>query len=296
MPGPWPQFGYQDTAHRCTCGVEGGTRNAGKNRIVGGKNVPFGKYPWIASVTINNYRATGSCGATLIATRWALTAAHCVRDNRGNDKLVTSIILGQDVGFKRKEVKIVKIFVHPNYRKPRTLSNDIALFKLAEEVDLSVYTPACLPKSRKNYLGQIASVYGWGKMSKCYKWTPKRLKEAKVQIVSDATCKTAHGTYMTYDRKTRTCIKRRSNYATWISSDMLCVKPVSGSACSGDSGGPLTVKESGQHKLVGVVSWSAGCAVAERGTLYDVYAEVAQFREWIDYKIAMNGGATYCSK
>ena len=99
-------------------------------------------------------------------------------------------------------------------------------------------------------------------MSKCKKWTPKRMKEATVQIVSDATCRTAHGTHMNFDQDTQTCYKTTSNYTTWISRDMLCVKPISGSACSGDSGGPLTVKESGQHKLVGVVSWSAGCAEA----------------------------------
>ena len=100
-------------------------------------------------------------------------------------------------------------------------------------------------------------------MSKCKKWTPKRMKEAKVQIVSDATCRTAHGTHMNFDHDTQTCYyQATSNYATMISADMLCVKPISGSACSGDSGGPLTVKESGQHKLVGVVSWSAGCAEA----------------------------------
>ena len=29
--------------------------------------------------------------------------------------------------------------------------------------------------------------------------------------------------------------------------------------------------------------------------LYEVYAEVAQLRRWIDEKIAANGGATFCS-
>ena len=49
---------------------------------------------------MTNYdkRVTGVCGATLIASRWALTAAHCVR---GNKIHVTSIILGQDLGFNR---------------------------------------------------------------------------------------------------------------------------------------------------------------------------------------------------
>ena len=49
--------------------------------------------------------------------------------------------------------------VHPNY-DTSTTNNDIALLKLAEAVDLSIYTPACLPASSVDYVGQTAKVYG----------------------------------------------------------------------------------------------------------------------------------------
>ena len=49
--------------------------------------------------------------------------------------------------------------VHPNYDEATT-NNDIALLKLAESVDLSIYTPACLPASSADYVGQTAKVYG----------------------------------------------------------------------------------------------------------------------------------------
>ena len=49
--------------------------------------------------------------------------------------------------------------VHPNYN-PSTTNNDIALLKLSESVDLSIYTPACLPASSADYVGQSAKVYG----------------------------------------------------------------------------------------------------------------------------------------
>ena len=58
----------------------------------------------------------------------------------------------------RKEVSVSTI-VHPNY-DASTVNNDIALLKLAEAVDLSIYTPACLPASSANYVGQTAKVYG----------------------------------------------------------------------------------------------------------------------------------------
>ena len=39
-------------------------------------------------------------------------------------------------------------------------ANDLALLKLAEEVDLSVHTPACLPEPGRDFTGQIGSVSG----------------------------------------------------------------------------------------------------------------------------------------
>ena len=49
-----------------------------------------GKYPWIAPL-IHNYYQIGACAATLIASTWAVTAAHCAVLN-GN---ITSIVLGE---------------------------------------------------------------------------------------------------------------------------------------------------------------------------------------------------------
>ena len=39
-------------------------------------------------------------------------------------------------------------------------------------------------------------------------------------------------------------------------------------APQGDSGGPFTVEESGQHQLAGVVSWGFGCAAVSIAELY----------------------------
>ena len=40
------------------------------------------------------------------------------------------------------------------------LENDIAMLELAEEVDVSVYTPARLPKSGENFVGKTAMATG----------------------------------------------------------------------------------------------------------------------------------------
>ena len=63
--------------------------------------------------------------------------------------------------YLRKNVKLaLDPIVHENYKDPKADSNDIALLKLAEDVDLNTYTPACLPTSGADYTGQNGRVYG----------------------------------------------------------------------------------------------------------------------------------------
>ena len=61
----------------------------------------------------------------------------------------------------RKNVKLaLEPIVHESYTGNKEEGHDIALLKLAEAVDLKVYTPACLPKSDADYTGQKGQVYG----------------------------------------------------------------------------------------------------------------------------------------
>ena len=59
--------------------------------------------------------------------------------------------------------------VHEDYNSPKSTSNDIALLKLAEPVDLNIYTPACLAALDADYTGQNGRVYGNCNISSCFK-------------------------------------------------------------------------------------------------------------------------------
>merc|ERR1712025_1463089 len=79
-----------------------------------------------------------------------------------------------------------------------------------------------------------------------------------------------------------------ASYDGQIFDEMMCTMNEGRGECQGDSGGPLTVNENGKHILVGVVSWSDGCA---KDGLPGVKTSIPFFREWIEDTIEKNGGA-----
>ena len=79
--------------------------------------------------------------------------------------------------FLRKKVKVVEMFVHENYTAIGSKANDIALLVLGnkhcksitlttlmpppeERVDLSKFTPVCLPSGTISLTGNEGHIYG----------------------------------------------------------------------------------------------------------------------------------------
>ena len=79
-----------------------------------------------------------------------------------------------------------------------------------------------------------------------------------MKILSDFTCQQASGTYMKLENGV--CTSSDANMAGQISKDMVCAGGGDTDDCIGDGGAPLSVKQSGQHSLVGITSWGLGCA------------------------------------
>ena len=157
--------------------------------------------------------------------------------------------------------------VHEGYDGSLQYSHDIALLKLAEDVDLATYTPACLPPKDANYAGKTASVYGWGKtkdearpIDGCPKYNLSPvLKETTQTIITNNACKQSSGTILRCENGV-VIEYGPVSMNSLVLDDVVCgIKSGQGS-CYGDSGGPFTVEEDGQHTLVGVVNGALACA------------------------------------
>ena len=79
---------------------------------------------------IRFHNGWGACGASVIGSRWLLTAAHCVKDTKDSARVASSgaYINPANSSNPGRRIKFSKIYVHPKFSL-RTLKNDMALVK-----------------------------------------------------------------------------------------------------------------------------------------------------------------------
>jgi len=204
-----------------------------------------------------------SCGATLIAHNWVLTAAHCVDDDRvlfvevGDTTRASEDGAGDLFPVKRK-------ILHPEFDAD-TFENDVALLELqgsASGVSLIIISDLQNHTQVLEAEGISVLVAGWGRTEEGQ--GSEELREASIDIIEDNYC------------------ARSSVYGVLFHAEMMiCAGMSNGSkdSCTGDSGGPLFVANaSGIAEQVGIVSFGAGCA----SPVYPgVYTRLSFFSDWI---------------
>ncbi|KAL4657283.1 transmembrane protease serine 7 [Arapaima gigas] len=248
----------------CACGQPISAK--GQERVVGGASAGEGEWPWQVSL---HFAGHLYCGASVISSRWLLSAAHCFSKDRLSNPQQWVAYLGMLTQGSAKHVaEIQRIVVHEYYNR-HSFDYDIALLQLRRTWPASLAAhiqPICLPAASQALPdGLRCWVTGWGYRSEDDKVLPSVLQKAQVQIFSQRECKQTYGP---------------------MSPRMLCAGVASGEkdACWGDSGGPLSckVQDGGRWFLVGIVSWGAGCG---RPSLPGVYTRVAKFTAWIQSHI-----------
>lgn len=227
-------------------------------RIIGGEPAGVGEYPFMVALLLEPRGGTDFdkqyCGGSLIASRWVLTAAHCVDfvESAADLSVVAARTHLDSTEGVRRAVKA--FYIHPDF-DPNALSPDVALIELKQPI-IGV-APIRLAGPSDDGLeaaGTPFTVIGWGNtdMRTNKASFPDELREVVVPAVSDARCTEVYKSFL-------------------IADTMLCAGEGGVDSCQGDSGGPLFATVGGTRIQMGIVSWGIGCA---KNHFPGVYSEV----------------------
>lgn len=164
MGRPMPRPGVVPLALALTCLLA--TPAVAQQRIVNG--VPATQdYPHQAYLEVFFGQNTGkSCGGTLIAARWILTAAHCVTNEDNNVMAVpgdVDVYLGSATREAGPPLAVDLVVRHPDWDNRNPPRGDLGLLRLQQPA-----AQAPLPWLRPGDVaqlipGRIARVIGWGR-------------------------------------------------------------------------------------------------------------------------------------
>merc|ERR1711874_715627 len=273
--------GQGDSTECGRCGVEKHCEGTpiDMDYIYGGEETKRNQYPWTVSLQ-QMPSSKHFCAGTLIASKYVLTAGHCLaRDCNKKGKCAKvkkdnlTVIIGDhdlwshgETCLDEKTLRVAKVILHEDYLEVRdddgnvvNMENDIGLLELAEAVDLATYTPACLPSKGEAVDGKGPFyIYGWGKGSdsgRLYRIVVENLEEK--QIYSEP-------------------------LGQMLESKNLPLVSIG----SGDSGGPLTSKQRGQHVLMGASSgyynYYNDRELTSMTSTASYFTQISHYTDWLD--------------
>ncbi|KAK0414976.1 hypothetical protein QR680_011706 [Steinernema hermaphroditum] len=239
--------------------------------IYGGQVVNGAEFPFQLFVRIQIEDKIGVCGATLLSSRYALTAAHYVANRDPNYIMIFAGIHnvgklyppGSQMAFGKRFI------VHPQFNAS-SLHNDIALIELDREIKetdtvkfIKIDALWLLPELP----GADGVIVGFGKSG----WNgeqPGRLHSTHVTIV---------------DRNICTDVWKNYSSENSITLESVCTTSANAGTLDGDSGGPLlyqrfnALTNKNEWRQLGVISFGQGI----KGDIPDVQTRAPSYCTWI---------------
>ncbi|KAJ2951560.1 hypothetical protein O0L34_g13709 [Tuta absoluta] len=270
-----PLFGYHDNhgiplAMQMKAEEEAYFKKAAENgvRVVGGATAPVGAYPYLAGliVTMSHTPNPSVCGSTVISANRLISAAHCWFD--GNRQATQfEAVMGSQFLFSGEGTRMVvsQVIMHSKWN-PQNLANDIAMLYLPENIQFNdKIQPAALPDSYMLFLtwvGWWGQAAGYGRINdREGVTTATQVSHVRLQIIDEYDCA------LIYSHDV-------------VTESTLCTNGFGGvGICTGDSGGPLTIRYQEKDYLLGISSFVArdGCEIG----LPSAFTRVTSFIPWI---------------
>jgi len=238
--------------------------------VIGGTNADIGEFPWqLSQQRQSNAGAwSHSCGASLLDSSRALSAAHCVD---GANPSIIRVLAGLHDRTNTAGTQISNSVRHANHLQynngDASFAHDISIIHLATPITTNTLVQfATLPANNNNNFAETNCVIsGWGRTSSS-NTLPNVLQKASIQVISRDQCVTElKGIGSTWDN--HICLYDSTNRI---------------GSCNGDSGGPLNCPSGNARVVAGVTSWGVSTALGNCLQTYpSVYTRTSAYLDWI---------------